>query len=291
MVVGRPRFGKSRALNEIFKMYGFKCESSTSPNSVTRGVISQVIQKGNEKIIVIDAPGLSAIDLNSGEVIPQMERAVTNLRFVLIYVFDVNKQTEVGDEQMIKKLHSVFGKKVWQYSIILLTFCDDYEHLGNENKYKNHLKVVANTLEKLLKDCEANFKCIKTIFEIDLANSQKRDGEITAIPVGYKHITKILAGLQPKQENWRDLALPEIMKKVPNEVQHKLSSFASSQTTTVIAGGVGAGAGAVGGVISAAVAGAALGAPLGPVGVAMGGVIGAVVGGSAGGAIAHNISN
>ena len=287
MVVGRPRFGKSRALNEIFQMDSFK--SSISPGSVTCGVISQVIQKDNEKIIAIDTPGLSAVDLNMDEVIPQMKRAVANVRFVLIYVFAVNKQTEVGDKLMIEKLHSAFGRNVWQSSIILLTFCDEYEHLGNEKKYKDHLKDVASTLEELLKECKADFKCIKTVFEIDIDNNENKDGEITAIPVGYKHTSKLLPGLQPKLK-WRDLAFSEIYKKVPKELKSKLSRFVASNAPAVGAG-VGVLGGALGGLGGAALAGAVLGAPLGPVGIAVGGALGAMVGGGAGGVIGHKMKN
>ena len=276
MVVGRPRFGKSRALKEIFEMDSFK--SNISPGSVTC-VISQVIQKDNEKLIVIDTPGLSAADLNMDDVIPQMKRAVANLRLVLIYVFAINKSIEVGDKEMIEKLHSVFGKNVWLSSIILLTFCDEFEHFGNENEYKHYLKEVASSLEDLLKKCKADFKCIKTVFEIDLDNNENKDGEITAIPVGYKRTSKLLPGLQPKLK-WQDLAFSEIIKKVPKDVPSKLSSFDTSNAPAVA---VGAG--------MAALAGAALGAPLGPVGIAVGGALGAVVGGGAGGVIAHKMAN
>jgi len=43
MVTGRPRFGKSRALNEIFQMDKFV--SKISPGSQTTAVISQVLNK------------------------------------------------------------------------------------------------------------------------------------------------------------------------------------------------------------------------------------------------------
>ena len=270
VVVGRQRSGKASALNEIFQMDSFK--SSISPGSVTCGVISQVIQKDNERLTVFSTPGLSAADLNMDEVIPQMKRAVANVRFVLIYVFDVNKLPEIENIEMVENIHSAFGKNVWQSSIILLTFCDECEHL-EENEFKNHLKNVATSLEHLLTECNADFKCIKTVFEIDRDNSHNKYGEITAIPVGYKHISEILTGLQPNLK-WQDLALSEIRKKVPKEPQNKFFNFIKSHPKSV-SGGAGAGVGAV--------LGALVGIAGGPVGPAVGIAVGSFLGGFVGG--------
>ena len=270
MVAGRPQFGKSRALNEIFGKDGIKCKSSTSSGSEANDAISQTFQKDSEKFIEIDTPSLSA-DVNMDKDTPQTNTAVANLRFVLIYVFNITKQTEVGDKEIIEKLHSAFGRNVWQSSIILLTFCDEYEHLGNENKYKHHLKNVASSLEVLLKNCEADFKCIKTVFEIDLDNNENKDGEITAFPVGYKHTSKLLPGLHPNLK-WQDIAFSEIKKKVPKEVRNKWFRYVTSNAPAAAVR-----TGVVGGAALAAAA--LLGAPLGPVGIAIGGALVLIVGG------------
>jgi len=278
MIVGRPRFGKSRALNEIFQMDKFV--SKMSPGSQTTAVISQVLTKEKEKLIVIDTPGLSAADLSMNDVVLQMKRAVTGLRYVMIFVFAVDKAIESCDKEMINKIHSAFGNKIWHSSIILLTFCDEYKHLDKENKYKNHLKEVANELENLLKLCGADFKSIKTVFEMDLGNDKNENGEITAIPVGYNCSTsKLLPGILPKHEYWREVAFSEIMKKVPKELQQKITGFANSKSKTVIAG---ASVGVFAGLGGAALLGAIAGSAIGPLGMAVGAALGAMAGGGAG---------
>ena len=274
VVVGRQRSGKASALNEIFEMDSFK--SSISPGSVTYGVISKEIQKDNERLTVFSTPGLSAADLNMDEVIPQMKRAVANVRFVLIYVFDINKLPEIENKKMVENIHSAFGKNVWQSSIILLTFCDECEHL-EENEFKNHLRNVASSLEDLLRECRADFECIKTVFEIDLDNNENKYGEITAIPVGYKHTSEIRTGLQPNLE-WQDLALFEIRKKVPKEPQKKFFNFIKNHPKSV-SGGAGAGVGAV--------LGALVGMAGGPVGAVAGVAGGSLLGGLVGGLFGH----
>jgi len=154
-------------------------------------------------MIVIDTPGLGAAVLSIDDVVPQMTRTVVNVRFVLIFVFAVDKVIETGDKEMINTLHSAFGNKIWHSSIILLTFWDDELKCINEkNEYKNRIKDVANEQKNLLKSCGADFKSIKMFLRSILA----MNGEVTAIPVGYNCSTsKLLPGIQLKQKNGEKL--------------------------------------------------------------------------------------
>ena len=310
MVAGKPRNGKSRALNNIFEV---DFESATSPGSVTQSVLAKHVEKDGKKMIVIDTPGLGALDMDrdTSTLVQEMKEAVEGLDYVLLYCLSVspNSSLTLVDQTIIKCLHESLGMEAWKKCVILLTFSDiarlmDYRTDSKVEEFKVFLKNHAARFQELIQSCideesssshsEKEPFEIKTIFEItsgssekletekDIGNSEKekeseeekkaKGVQIVAIPVGRDIPADpcLLPGILKEKENWTDAVFLQLMEKVTEEKRAEYVQFKYAGEIGGLLAGLGTGAGTGAGVG---------GLVAGPPGALVGAIAGAVVGG------------
>jgi len=285
MVAGRPRFGKSTALNNIF---GLDFVVEARPTSVTQVVSAKQVNKeirvsqrnGPDKIEkitlqVIDTPGLGALDIPKEEIVADMKKNVTSNKFTLLYCFSVAQNNIVSetDKAIIKNLHAALGSGIWSKCVILFTF-SDYARTEFENaeEYQEYINGHAEQFEELLKasGCSTPPK-VKTIFQSASAGDGKKNklsSEIIAVPTRktIRNSDIILPGILKNGEDWTDVVFVELMKKTSEHERGKFLAFkyskviievSSASVVTALAALVGVAVGGpVGGMIAALAGGA-----------------------------------
>ena len=286
MVAGKPGNGKSTALNNIFNL---NLPAKLSSRSVTEKITKRKAMKNNINLIVIDTPGLGALDINKEEVTIAMVETLNGIDYTLLYCLSVgpgNRLTEM-DKTILLNLHATLGKEVWDKCVILFTFSDTARREGFNSanqapEYKEYLKDMADEFYKVLKTCSSDVPTVKSIFGTpDISSRTEGEKDIIAIPVG-KYVDRenepdILPDIIKPTDDWTDLVFLELMKKTkPRQrrpfVLFKYGAAVASglATGTAVGAAVGAGVGAAAGLIG------------GPVGMLAGGAMGAGVGAGVG---------
>ena len=243
MVAGRPRNGKSTALNNIF---GLNLIAKASAKSVTQVVnVNEVTktfeaEKDGEKVKeevtlrVIDTPGLGATDITKETIIKDMQKVVSDEDYTLMYCLSVAPNTILleTDKVIMQNLHDMLGKEVWNKCVLLLTFSDYArdEFDDSEEDYINYIDSHAHEFQVLLKSIGADLASVKTVFECQSQKCFDKDeipDGIIAIPVNKKpkKSEEILPGILKKDEDWTDVAFMELMKKTGKEYRKPIVYF------------------------------------------------------------------
>lgn len=281
MVAGKPRSGKSTALNNIF---GLNLIARPAACSVTTKVTKQSQKKNEVSIHIIDTPGLGALDVKRKDVLNEMSKLDIKGGFTLLYCLPVgpsNSLTEM-DRAIIRNLNDIFGSELWNRCFILLTSSDtirrdEYNSQDSVGGYKEYLRGHVQEFQKELKACYKKVPDVKTIFE----NPSERD--IVAIPVG-KYTDRdgdpnIMPGIicEDNSACWSDYAILHIAKSAGDlgtafiRLRYNIAivvgsttggGFAGAAVGTGIGAGIGFGAGSIGGPVGMATA-AAIGAGIG----------------------------
>lgn len=291
IVAGKPRNGKSKALNNIFDL---DFASEVSCKSVTQHVLKKTVKKKGRELQIIDTPGLGAIDIPTKDITKEIKDAIEGIDYTLLYCLSVSPNstlTEI-DKTIVMNLHTSLGKVVWDKCVLLLTFSDNAikEFMSEEEersedaledmsknpseRYTEFLKEYAEQFQSLLKTCGAHVSKVKTIFEYETQEAREEQTwkEIVAVPVGKLRTDsdKILPGIKFKdQEDWTDIAFTEMMKKTKEERRELFLSFKYDHVFPIGLGGL-----AVGAVI---------GTMFGP----LGSIFGAGIGGAVSATAAH----
>ena len=273
MVAGRPRNGKSTALNNIF---GLNLIAKASAKSVTQVVnVSEVTktfegEKDGKKVKeevtlrVIDTPGLGANDITKETIIKDMQKVISGEDYTLMYCLSVAPNTILleTDKVIMQNLHHTLGKEVWNKCVLLLTFSDYArdEFDDSEEDYINYINSHAREFQVLLKSIGADLPSVKTVFECQSQKCFDKDeipDGIIAIPVNKKpkKSEEILPGILKKDEDWTDVAFMELMKKTGKEYRKPFVFF---RYFIAMGSAIGAIAGPVGEAVGARI-GAALG--------------------------------
>ena len=188
IVAGRARAGKSTALNNIF---GLTLEARVSSVSVTKEVsITRIIQ--NDVILnIIDTPGLGALDIKTEDILSGMSKLKISKQFILLYCTSVapNSSLTETDCTIVKNIQSIFGKRVWNRCVLLLTSSDtvrESDFLSNEHivEYIAYLRGHADQFHQILKGCGAAIPGAMLLF--DYQRKQYADtisDKLVAIPV------------------------------------------------------------------------------------------------------------
>ena len=286
MVAGRPRHGKSNALNNIF---GLDLAARTSTSSVTRVVstfeatktITMSDWSSREAIMqVIDTPGLGALDIPKEEILKDMKRVTDGVNFILLYCFSVSPNNSLieMDKTIITNLHQALGEEVWSKCVLLLTFSDhawmEFEDCPAE--YVHHINHHAQGFQKLLQDTFGKEIYVKSIFEYEskILSEEENPSNIIAVPGG-KKITGseyILPGIIQSREDWTDVVFVELMKRTDSTQRMPFVIFKYPKMffrREMVAG-----------IAIGAIAGGIFGGPLGPLGLVAGVAAGSAIGGA-----------
>ena len=301
MIAGKPRSGKSTALNNIF---GLNLAARLSASSVTKVLsITEVTKKvprsmndtSPQKVTmqVIDTPGMGALDISRQEVLDKMKRITKGVSFALLYCFAVSPSSSLTetDKTIISNLQHAFGRNVWEKCVLLFTFSDEaYSRSMNPAEYVHYINDYAQIFDKHLQQICGRKSCVKSIFECESPTTlleEETPSKIIAIPVKERvdQSKDILQGMIESGHDWTDVVFIELIKRTDSTQREPFFLFKYAAVILIslmlhITGRVTAGA-AIGGVIGLASGG--------PTGAVAGAVVGAAVVGS--GAVASDIKN
>ena len=266
LVAGRPRAGKSTALNNIF---GLTLEARASPLSVTKHVSITRIMQNDVVLNIIDTPGLGALDIKKEDIMSEISKLKISKQFILLYCISVapnNSLTEL-DCTIVNNIQSIFGKWVWNRCVLLLTSSDavrEKEFLSDEHivEYIAFLRGHADQFHQILKGCGAAIPGAMLLFDYHMKEyAETISDKLVAIPVAEEkccNTVNILPGiLFERESDWTDYAFMEILKKADKLERDILLCFKHNIVSTLRRSAQGGVIGAVvGGGLGAAVAGA-----------------------------------
>ncbi len=294
MVAGKPGNGKSTALNNLFDL---NLETKISSRSVTTKILKKKIVKNDVSLIVLDTPGLGALDIDKEAITTAMVEALSNMDYTLLYCLSVgpgSRLTET-DKAIIENLQATLGTEVWDKCVVLFTFSDTARDcFSSDVDYKDYLKDVAEEFSKVLKGSSSEAPVVKSIFECqgreDISLRTEGGKDVVAIPVG-KDINRameanILPGILQPTEDWTDLVFFELMRKTKEK---RRKQFVKLKYGLAVAGSLSTSM-VVGAVIGGAV-GVAAGIVGGPGGVIVGGGLGVTAGAGVAAAVVMSVSS
>ena len=217
MVAGKPRNGKSSALNNIF---GVQLEARPSVKPVTRDVNITEAKRDNCMFKIIDTPGLGSLDISTEKTLESMKQATAGTEYTLIYCFSVcpDSLLDETDKALMESLHISLGKDVWKNCIVLLTFSDfALDEFSSAEMYVKHIRSHAKEFQHLLNSICEDPPNVKTIFECGPLKRQEksvRSCEIVAVPVmkRTKNSDCILPGLLQEGQDWTNIIIDHLVR-------------------------------------------------------------------------------
>ena len=294
MVAGKPRVGKSTALNNLF---GLDLRAAPGARSVTTCVFVSTTSQNGVQVRYIDTPGLQAVDdVDSEKVLADMELKIGqgDDNFTLLYCISAVNSFDQTDVTIIKNLTKIFGAEIWKRCVLVLTRCDtlrsdEYEAEAQVEDYKECLSSYVEPFKMILEKCKIQLPPTKLIF--DCQDGAATTDTIVVVPVAKStrvgREPSILPGFNTDGSlNWSDYVFLEILKKAGKLSAISLIKFRYNLLAVAVSSAVGALAGAGGG--------AAVGGNIGGIVGLVGGPPGAVIGygaGAAAGAIVVTVGS
>ena len=249
VTVGRGGVGKSTLINNLLDLRESDATKAVwSAKPVTKLVSMRTATLNTVPVHIYDTPGLMDEGIDEETVFKDIKEETKDSISLLFYVSSVFSRLDRCDKKVIKALTDVFTPKIWEHTILVLSFAD---LRCNQPKYVDCTSETARVFQEIIRQnngCQS--VTVSSVFnDVDLLGSLNAT-DIPAIPTGLQ------ADISP--ENWRTFLLLAVFRKCDEQDQLKL--FVSMIRSNAIVGGVSGVGGGVMGALGGAVLASSMGA-------------------------------
>ena len=227
LVLGRTGSGKSTLINNILGREIASVGHRPFPETTTVSVYKEEIH--GVSVTACDTPGLGDASGQEKEYMEKIKVSCDNPDLVLYCLSMDNTRWHTDDEEAIKLVTKVLGNKIWEHSVLVLTFADRF--VANSHPEKDVFEQRRSDLEQLFKRTLRNIG-IKALNHIHNVVSANDSIPMPGVPdwMGFLMTTCLAATHDNGNEGFRQIMLgrlanPHSDDKVPLEWTYILCSI------------------------------------------------------------------
>ena len=258
MICGLGGSGKSTLVNHLLQLdpgekWAEEGLSGTRTTTVVRSYEKKI--KHGINVLLFDTPGLDDIDpsLSNNDIVTMMKKETNEKVHLVFYCISLAGAARVqgGDKRALEAMQ-LFSDRLWENTVIVLTFANDLATKKNKEDYLTVIRTVTDDVKRVLKD--------------NAHVSEKVTDNIPIVTAGYTE-PKL-----PDIDKWIDHLFLKALEQVDPNVLPALLEIRIDWEKLLAAGLVSAICGVLGGAIA------------GPIGttIASGFAAGAILGGTDG---------